>query len=198
MIVRIDDEICSKHNVTKEEVLVLGAIQYGNDDVYQGLINKGYITRANGSMFELDKKYTITHRGISLFSDVVLESDRPTQSTQDRIADLAAKLREIYPEGKMQGTSYYYRGNTPDIKKKLVSFFKRYGDNYTDEQILDATKRYVESFNGSYLYLRLLKYFIWKDENRDGEVVQVSQLAEWIENADQVNPNSYDWTSSIN
>ena len=97
MIVRIDDEICSKHNVTKEEVLVLGAIQYGNDDVYQGLINKGYITRANGSMFELDKKYTITHRGISLFSDVVLESDRPTQSAQDRIADLAAKLREIYP-----------------------------------------------------------------------------------------------------
>lgn len=198
MIVRIDDEVCSSHNVTKEEILVLGAIQYGTSDVYQSLVRQGYITSANGSMLELDKKYTITHKGISLFSDVILESDRPTQSAQDRVANLALKLREMYPEGKMQGTSYYYRGNTPDIKKKLVSFFKRYGDEYTDEQILEATRNYIASFNGNYLYLRLLKYFIWKDENRDGEVVQVSQLAEWIENSNQVNPHNYDWTSSVN
>lgn len=198
MIVRIDDEVCSNHNVTKEEMLVLGAIQYGTSDVYQSLIDKGCITSANRSLFELDKKYTITHKGINLFSDVVLESDKPTESSQDRIANLANKLRGIYPEGKMQGTSYYYRGNTPDIKKKLVTFFKRYGDEYTDEQILEATRNYVSSFNGNYLYLRLLKYFIWKDENRDGEVIQVSQLAEWIENSDQNNPHNYDWTTSIN
>lgn len=198
MIVRIDDEICSNHNVTKEEILVLGAIQYGTSDVYQNLVSRGYITSANGSMLELDKKYTITHKGMNVFSDVILESDRPTQSAQDRIANLAIKLREMYPEGKMQGTSYYYRGNTPDIKKKLVSFFKRYGDEYTDEQILEATRNYIASFNGNYLYLRLLKYFIWKDENRDGEVVQVSQLAEWIENSDQTNPYNYDWTSTVN
>lgn len=198
MIVRIDDKVCSNHNVTKEEILVLGAIQYGTSDVYQNLVSRGYITSANGSMLELDKKYTITHKGMNIFSDVILESDRPTQSAQDRIANLASKLREMYPEGKMQGTSYYYRGNTPDIKKKLVSFFKRYGDEYTDEQILEATRNYIASFNGNYLYLRLLKYFIWKDENRDGEVVQVSQLAEWIENSDQTNPHNYDWTSSIN
>lgn len=198
MVVRIDDEICSKHGTTKEAILVLGAIHYGTDDIYKELVEKGYITRANGSMLELDKKYTLSHKGLTLFSDVVLESDKPTQSTQDRIAALADKLREIYPEGKMPGTSYYYRGNTADIKKKLISFFKRYGNNYSDEQIISATQKYISSFNGNYLYMRLLKYFIWKDETRDGETIQTSQLAEWIENEDQINSYTMDWTSSIN
>lgn len=65
-------------------------------------------------------------------------------------------------------------------------FFKMY-DKYDDATIIDATKKYVESFNGSYEYMRLLKYFIWKDEkklNSDGGyyVEEASDLASFIEN----------------
>ena len=97
----------------------------------------------------------------------------------------------------MAGTSYYYRCNRADIVRKLKSFFRRYGE-YTSEQIIEATQRYVASFNGNYTYLRLLKYFIWKDENKDGETLQVSQLADWIENKGSVNPSNSDWTTSLN
>lgn len=197
MIISINDNVCSRHGITKEAALVLGAIQYGSDEVYKDLIDKGLITSVNGSLLELNKKYTITPKGINLFSDVILESDKDPSINCD-MTDLVKELRSIYPEGRMPGTSYYYRGNTADIEKKLKSFFKRYGNNYTKEQILDATRRYVQSFNGSYTYMRLLKYFIWKDEVRDGETIQVSQLAEWIDNANQVNSTSMDWTSTLN
>lgn len=197
MILNIDDNVCASYNTSKEEILVLGAIQYGTSDVYKNLISKGYITAANNSMFELDKKFTITNKGANLLSDVLLGSDKDITEIKDSIKELAITLREIYPQGKIAGTCYYYRGNLPDIEKKLKSFFKRYGKEYTNEQIIEATKRYIESFNGNYTYLKLLKYFIWKDEKKDGEIIQSSMLADWIENADQINNTNNDWTSTL-
>ena len=96
----------------------------------------------------------------------------------------------------MPGTTYYYKGNLQDIEKKLKSFKKRYG-NYTDEDIIKATENYIKSFNGNYTYLKLLKYFIWKDEKRDGETIATSVLADWIENEGQEDCLSNDWTSTL-
>lgn len=196
MILNIDDNVCKIHNTSKEEILVLGAIQYGSQDVYESLIKKGYITAMNESLFELDKKYTITNKGINLLSDVILDSDGGIMEIEDNIKKLANTLRDIYPAGKIAGTSYYYKGNTADIEKKLKSFYKRYGNCYSDEQIIEATRRYIQSFNGNYTYLKLLKYFIWKDEKRDGEIIQSSMLADWIENEGQGNHNN-NWNSTL-
>ena len=83
----------------------------------------------------------------------------------------------------------------------MKKFFKLYG-SYTDEQILEAARKYVASFNGNYSYMRVLKYFIWKDEVKiDGEgnryVDEVSDLANWIENSGQANSLTSDWTSNL-
>jgi hypothetical protein len=55
-----------------------------------------------------------------------------------------------------------------------------------DEDILDATRRYVASFQGNYSGMRLIKYFILKDDVRQGEdgnhVEQISDLATFLEN----------------
>ena len=51
----------------------------------------------------------------------------------------------------------------------MQKFFKLYGNKYTDEQILKATQDYVSSFNGNYSYMRVLKYFILKDERKSDE-----------------------------
>ena len=88
---------------------------------------------------------------------------------------------QIFPQGKKPGTPYYWKCNKREISLKLKSFFKLYGVKYTEEEILSAAHRYVESFNGDYRFMRLLKYFIWKKE--DGE--EISELATFIDNDGQ-------------
>ena len=196
MIVNVDDKVCEANGITKDEAFILAAIQYGTEDMYNHLIKEGYITKINSSCYELNKKYTITNRGINLFSDIVLNSDKNITESSNSISELASKLREIYPTGKMPGTTYYYKGNLQDIEKKLKSFKKRYG-NYTDEDIIKATENYIKSFNGNYTYLKLLKYFIWKDEKRDGETIATSVLADWIENEGQEEKLTNNWTTLL-
>lgn len=196
MIVNVDDKVCEANGITKDEAFILAAIQYGTEDMYNHLIKEGYITKINSSCYELNKKYTITNRGINLFSDIVLNSDKNITESSNSISELASKLREIYPIGKMPGTTYYYKGNLQDIEKKLKSFKKRYG-NYTDEDIIKATENYIKSFNGNYTYLKLLKYFIWKDEKRDGETIATSVLADWIENEGQEEELTNNWTTLL-
>ena len=106
------------------------------------------------------------------------------KQAQSRIERLIPQLQQLFPEGKKDGTSYYWRGNRKDIQRKLTQFFLRY-QNYSDEEILDATERYVKSFNGDYSYMRLLQYFIWKVTLEDGKQLCQSDLASFIENKNQ-------------
>ena len=193
---KLTDVACRKHNLLFSEGIALLAISTTTEDTYKSLVDKGLITKANGTMQSLNRKYNATEKGIILADELIADSEENIVVKEDSIKELADKLRSIYPEGKMAGTSYYYRCNRADIVRKLKSFFRRYGE-YTTEQIIEATQRYVNSFNGNYTYLRLLKYFIWKDENKDGETLQVSQLADWIENKNEVNTNNTDWTTTL-
>ena len=193
---KLTDVACRKHNLLLSEGIALLAISTTTDDTYKSLVDKGLITKANGTMQSLNRKYNATEKGIILADELIADSEESIVVKEDSIKELADKLRSIYPEGKMAGTSYYYRCNRADIVRKLKSFFRRYGE-YTPEQIIEATQRYVNSFNGNYTYLRLLKYVIWKDENKDGETLQVSQLADWIENKNEVNTTNSDWTTTL-
>ena len=101
-------------------------------------------------------------------------------------------MRELFPKGMKVGNSAW-RGNVRELKLRMQKFFKMYG-NYDDEAILEATKRYVESFNGDYTYMRILKYFILKSElkqheGENGETVQqvedVSMLANVLDNPEE-------------
>jgi hypothetical protein len=120
---------------------------------------------------------------------------------EKRLLNLAEKLRKCFPEGKMPGTAYYYRCNNREVFLKLKKFFTQYGD-YTDEEIVDATKRFVASYQGNYRYLPLAKYFISKnktitDEDGKNHITEVSLLATYLENKEEgdIN-NSGDWLMS--
>jgi hypothetical protein len=116
-------------------------------------------------------------------------------------------MRECFPQGKMRDkfgreTPYYYRCNNPEVIKKLKKFFTQFG-NYSDEDIISATKRYVASFNGNYAGMRLIKYFILKDAVKQGEegshVEQVSDLLTFLENGEseeEVVINNGDWLTT--
>ena len=196
MDININEEICKKYRLDVSEVLAVLLIKTCNDipKLFSILEEKEIVVR------DLLQGYMVTQRWDDVVSTILLDSDVKAPSP-DRLENLATQLMEIFPKQKKLGTCHYFRGNRKDIILRLKKFFKLYG-KYTDEQIVTAAKKYVESFNGDYSYMRILKYFIWKDEvkiNSEGDryVDEVSDLANWIENAGQEEDLRNDWATTL-
>lgn len=190
----IDEKVCEKHNLTITEVLCLLFLKScdGNySDVVSKLIKEEKIIESNTlDSNNVDYLYLTPHWDDEV-SSIILESDNSVPD-KDRIENLVNKMRELFPKGMKIGNSAW-RGNVRELKLRMQKFFKMYGD-YSDEAILKATKAYVDSFNGNYTYMRILKYFILKSEikqhqNDLGEVVSqvedVSELANILENPEE-------------
>lgn len=196
----IDEEICKKMGMTLPEVLAVILVKTGVDigELFKELQQKQIVVTQTTL---LGKVIMVTQRWDDVVSNILLSSDTAVPS-EDRIEKLASTLMQIFPQGKKEGTNTYWRGNIKDTKLKLKKFFKLYGTKYSDEQIITATRKYVESFNGNYSYMRVLKYFIWKDvRKQDSEgnfyIEEVSDLATLIENAGHEEVLKDDWTSTI-
>ena len=196
MNITISEEICKKNELKPEELLAILLVKTGTDipKLFNSLTEKQILVK------DIFGGYMVTRRWDDVASTILLDSDKNKQSPE-RIENLAVQLAEIFPKEKKAGTCHYFRGNKKDTILRLKKFFKLYG-SYTDEQILEAARKYVASFNGNYSYMRVLKYFIWKDEVKiDGEgnryVDEVSDLANWIENSGQTNSLTSNWTSNL-
>ena len=196
MKIEVSDEICKKYNLSIEEALVLIGLKYSSQEVFQKLNKERFLLDLGSSIFNEETKYKLSRKANEALSCILAESTNAVAKRVTNIEELADKLRDIYPNGKIFNTNYYYRGNKGDIVNKLKTFFKRYGTKYTDEQIINATQKYINSFNGNYTYLKLLKYFIWKDERLKGESVQ-SLLADFIENESSEDTTNTDWTVEL-
>lgn len=195
MTITIDEEVCKNWGLTMPEVLALTLVKTGADvpALFASLEDKKALVR------DIRNKYLVTMGYDERLSSVLLDSDKDRQP-QDRIELLASQMMELFPALKKAGSSQYFRGNRKDITLRLKKFFKLYGNRFSNSQILEATKKYVESFNGNYTYMRVLKYFIWKDERRvDSEGVgyidEVSDLASYIENDGK--EFNKEWTANI-
>lgn len=195
MTITIDEEVCKNWGLTMPEVLALTLVKIGADvpALFASLEDKKALVR------DIRNKYLVTMGYDERLSSVLLDSDKDRQP-QDRIELLASQMMELFPALKKTGSSQYFRGNRKDITLRLKKFFKLYGNRFSNSQILEATKKYVESFNGNYTYMRVLKYFIWKDERRvDSEGVgyidEVSDLASYIENEGK--EFNKEWTANI-
>ena len=196
MRIEVDEVVCKKYNLSLKEVMILIGLKYGTQELFKKLNKERYLLNLGSSIFKEEPKYTLSRKANETISCILAESTKEVAERTTNVEELADKLRDIYPNGKIFNTNYYYRGNKGDIVNKLKTFFKRYGTKYTDEQIINATKKYVESFNGNYTYLKLLKYFIWKDERLKGESVQ-SLLADFIENESSEDTTNTDWTVEL-
>lgn len=188
----IDTDVCAKEHVGLPVVLSVMLLQTGVDlqELKQDMLDEEVLVDHGGDLY-------VTQAWADKVARVLLLSDKEVPK-EDRLDNLVTKLMEIFPKGKKTGTSVYWKGNRKDNKLKLQKFFKLYGNHYTDEQILKAAQQYVDSFNGNYTYMRALKYFIWKDDRKVdadgvGYIEEVSDLATYIENMDQVNTNTEDW-----
>ena len=144
--------------------------------------------------------YSVTSRWSDVCNNILLTSEK-TIPKDEELEPLALELMSLVPQTKMPGTPYYYKCNKREIILKLKKFFKLYGF-YPYEDIINATKRYVASFNGDYRYMKLLKYFIMKDEKRTdsdgrGYIEETSMLATELENKESSDINSDNWVNEL-
>ena len=198
MTICLSKEGCQKNNVSIGEALLLLSVHNNADlDIAQKeLIKKGYITADRNDLFQ-QIGWRLTNKGTEVIDSVIADSDKD-QESEDRLIQLAVRLKEIFPKGRKDDTNYYWADGVALIVRRLKQFFKKYGDTYTDEQIIRATEKYVWGFNGNYQYMRLLKYFIFKEKvGAAGEVEGDSELISYIENAGQEEDLRNDWTSTL-
>lgn len=196
MTITVSEDICNKNGIRIDEVLAILLVK-STDDVpklFKSLEDKDILVK------DMFGNYMVTQRWDDIVSSILLDSDKASQP-ESRIDSLATQLMEVFPKGKKEGTCHYFKCNKKDISLKLKKFFKLYGNKFTDEQIVNAARAYVSSFNGNYRYMRILKYFIWKDEKKidsegSGYVEEVSDLASWIEN-EGGDINGSDWTGTM-
>ena len=206
MKIVFDTEACKKNGRDVDLILYLLSIAAGSK------ITINTFEKARQQNFlRFDKPYDrnrpfpdyveLSHDGEFITESIMADSQVGVQkSSDDRFFNLANKLRELFPGGKKPGYAYTWRDSTSCIADRLKKFMLKYG-NYSDEEIVNATKKYVSSFNGNYQYMQLLKYFIWKnkvtgeelvDGRIVGEVEKQSQLAAYLEDVEE-KPSITDW-----
>ena len=196
MKLTIDQTILDKNDLTLEEFLVLylGAKDVDIESVSQSLIAKGL---ADKDLFS-NGRIVVSDKVKDLVSTISIDSDKNVIDKDSEVTELATELREIYPAGRKDGTTYMWRGTTAEVAKKLKTLVVKYGFTINREDVIKATKEYVSSFNGNYKYMQLLKYFILKSvRDADGNVDIKSELMSLIENSDQIDAQRDDWVSNM-
>lgn len=184
MKITLDEKTCLKNKLTLQEALIATAVSMGNyKSVFDNMINRHVLGIMGQSV---DSKWKDTIKNLMDAED-------------ERFETLATKVQECFPKQKMMYTNgtaspFYFRCNKTEIKNKLKKFITIYGE-VSDEDIIDATKRYVASYvPKGYRGMRLAKYFIMKDDRKlmaDDEVhvEEISDLATFLENKTEDTPS---------
>ena len=194
----LNKKAAQQNGITIDEALLMLVIhnKANLEGAERALIQKGLITAERNDLFQ-QVGWRLTNKGTEVLDSVIMDSDKE-QEPQDRLIQLATKLKEIFPKGKKDGTNYYWAHGVALIVRRLKLFFKKYGNKFTDEQIIQAAEKYVQGFNGNYQYMRLLKYFIFKEKvGANGEVEGDSELISYIENAGQEEDLRNDWATTL-
>lgn len=84
-------------------------------------------------------------------------------------------------------------GDRNSVKSKLIRFLKE-NPNTSFNEIKLATKKYIESLNGNYNFIRRADYFIYKQTGLKKE--EISDLSTWIEIIRE-EPENSDWRTNL-
>lgn len=191
MKLTIDSKACENNGLTLEEFIILFLFTKKVDinEIINSLVEK----KIAGKDLFSDNSLVLGSKTKQLIEKIILESNDSVKNNTERIKNLAKTLQDMYIQGKKAGTQDYFKGSSAEIIQRLKRFFAEYGE-FTDEQIIEATKKYIASFNGDYKFAQLLKYFISKKV--DGE--RGSRLLSYIENANQKEAQqTIDWENEL-
>ena len=189
MEITINDKLLEQYNLSVEEFLILYICSknYNIKELLDTIIAKGY---ANKDVFD-EFKAVISDNVKDLIADIIINSDKKVINKEKDFLILANKMRDLYPSGKKPGTNYSWKDSGIVIAQKLKTLVAKFGCSFTEEEALEATKRYIESFNGNYTYMQLLKYFILKTDKSTGDIK--SDFMSLIENKEEIKNNNFEF-----
>lgn len=194
-----DVKECEKLKVPVDTALYIASLYLGkliSSNTFKDVCARGLIEFDGFDLKREPVNARLTQSGIDLIESIFLNSEfQLPNSEEDRFDKLAKKMQELFPEGKKPGTKLMWRDSQPIIAKKLKSVVKKYNATFTDEQAIEATKKYVESFNGDYQFMQVLKYFISKRNLTTGD--ETSQFLSYIENAGHEDVNNESWMDNV-
>ena len=166
------------------------------EDTFIKANRQGYTIKHESNVFP---PYTISKQGIFKTEQHFLNSEIIVTNNNESFEEIAEAMREVYPSGRKAGTNYMWRDSTVVIAQRLKALVKKYNVSFTKEEAVDATKRYIASFNGNYTYMQILKYFISKQKPIEGAPAeQNSQFLSFLENKEGSDVViNQDWTANL-
>ena len=193
----IDTEILEREGIELDEALYLLSV-YKKKPINFNTVQKAKVENKILKFENPRDPVKITPKGQSFIESVLAKSKIHVSSDNlERYRDLADKMREMYPKGLKPGTNYQWRDSTAIIADRLMKLVAKYNIEFTDEEAVAATKRYIASFNGNYRYMQILKYFISKQKPVEGAPAeQNSQFLSFLQNEEDTTENQ-DWTANL-
>lgn len=172
----IDEKVCLKHKLTLQELLMVLSIRAGNTKgCIDNLIKREVLVIDEG-------QYKVTQRWNDEVEDILCDSSQ--YISENRLMELAEKIQAIFPSGFHQrngkGTKHYFKDSRKGIAQALKRFINYYGD-FPDEEILEATRKYIADCRGDYSYLRVASHFVIRDDRNTGGDIS-SDLIRILEN----------------
>lgn len=162
MKITIDTDILEKENLSLGETLVL-LLSYYNVDTQKemaSLYEKGIADR---NLFE-NIPPVLSDNAKVFVNKLLVNSDRNVQNSNLEFLDIAQAMYALYPSGKRPGKNYSWKSSAKVLAERLKTLVKRYNFTFTKEEAVAVTQEYLNSFGGDYTRMKMLDYFIWKDD----------------------------------
>lgn len=195
----IDTEILEREGIGLDEALYLLSV-YKKKPINFNTVQKAKVENKVLKFENPRDPVKITPKGQSLVESILAKSKIHVSSDNlERYRTLADKMRDVYPKGLKPGTNYQWRDSTAIIADRIMKLVAKYNIEFTDEEAVEATKRYIASFNGNYTYMQILKYFISKQKPIEGAPAeQNSQFLSFLENKEGSDVViNQDWTANL-
>lgn len=120
---------------------------------------------------KLGPVYQLTDKGLSLIREVEHLTGKQEKAKKQKLSmdgwdEYIKQYNELFPKGRKEGSTMSFRCSPKELKERFIWFFKEYPE-YTWEQVLDATRKYVNSFeqeSEGFRYMQTSKYFLKKDD----------------------------------
>lgn len=123
-------------------------------------------------------------------------TDIQPKPIKNDLTSMAEAIQSQFPQGLKPGTNHSWKGSRAEIVQRLDKLQIKLNIQLDFDEVVDATKRYISSFNGDYTYMQICKYFIFKNTIKNGMTEFNSALLDFIENKEVINTNT-SWTDSL-
>ena len=133
MNITINEAVLEKYNLTLDEFLVLYLCSKEVDieNIIKQLIEDKVVDR------DLHNKVSavVSNNTKELIASIIIDSDKTTINKDVEFNDLAKKMRDLFPEGRKEGTTYYWRDSVAIIARKLKTLVAKFNAKFTEEQV---------------------------------------------------------------